>query len=201
MRAHRSAVAHARPLPLSVAPAMAPVLAKAIARLVDTFPPVSACLAAAAANKDGKTSTGMLSGIAGRPPSASVTAIFDSEEDEEDDEEEVGNSINGMGPMATTSSRALLGPSSWVQRPRLLLCGPEGAGQQHLGPALLYALEGLPVHAVGLPSLLSDPGWVRVSVLKNVEDGLGGMDVTHSLKACIAFAPVASSLTSIREHD
>jgi SpoVK/Ycf46/Vps4 family AAA+-type ATPase len=45
-----------------------------------------------------------------------------------------------------------------VQRPRLLLCGPEGAGQAHLGPALLYALEGLPVHAIGLPSLLSDPG-------------------------------------------
>lgn len=43
-----------------------------------------------------------------------------------------------------------------VQRPRLLLCGAEGAGQAHLGPALLYALEGLPVHALGLPSLLSD---------------------------------------------
>ena len=43
-----------------------------------------------------------------------------------------------------------------VQRPRLLICGQEGAGQSHLGPALLYALEGLPVHALGLPSLLSD---------------------------------------------
>lgn len=43
-----------------------------------------------------------------------------------------------------------------MQRPRLLICGAEGAGQAHLGPALLYALEGLPVHALGLPSLLSD---------------------------------------------
>ena len=43
-----------------------------------------------------------------------------------------------------------------VQRPRLLICGAEGAGQGHLGPALLYALEGVPVHALGLPSLLSD---------------------------------------------
>lgn len=53
------------------------------------------------------------------------------------------------------------GPSSLltsVQRPRLLLCGPEGAGQNHLGPAILYALEGLPIHSLGLPSLLSDAG-------------------------------------------
>lgn len=39
---------------------------------------------------------------------------------------------------------------------RALVCGPEGAGQGHLGPALLAALEALPVHAIGLPSLLSD---------------------------------------------
>ena len=30
--------------------------------------------------------------------------------------------------------------------------------QGHLGPALLHALEGLPLHTLGLPSLLSDPG-------------------------------------------
>lgn len=45
-----------------------------------------------------------------------------------------------------------------VQRPRLLICGPPGSGQGHLGPALLYALEGLPAHTIGLPSLLTDPG-------------------------------------------
>ena len=43
-----------------------------------------------------------------------------------------------------------------AMQPRLLLCGPEGAGQRHLAPAVLYALEGLPVHALGLPALLSD---------------------------------------------
>ena len=47
-------------------------------------------------------------------------------------------------------------PHQQVQRPRLLICGEEGAGQSYLGPALLYALEGLPVHALGLPSLLSN---------------------------------------------
>lgn len=51
----------------------------------------------------------------------------------------------------------LLGPLLLhTQRPRMLICGPEGSGQAHLGPAVLYALEGLPVHAIGLPSLLSD---------------------------------------------
>jgi hypothetical protein len=54
-------------------------------------------------------------------------------------------------------------PFSWVaaaavRRPRLLVCGPEGAGQAHLGPALLHALEGLPVHSIGLSALLSDAG-------------------------------------------
>jgi len=52
------------------------------------------------------------------------------------------------------------GPSALclVQRPRLLICGAEGAGQSHLAPALLHALEGLPIHAIGLPSLLADAG-------------------------------------------
>ena len=51
------------------------------------------------------------------------------------------------------------GPLSLVvhtQRPRLLVCGREGCGQSHLGPAILDALDGLPVYSVGLPSLLSD---------------------------------------------
>ena len=43
-----------------------------------------------------------------------------------------------------------------AQQARVLLCGRAGAGQDHLGPALLAALEALPVHAIGLPSLLSD---------------------------------------------
>ena len=56
-------------------------------------------------------------------------------------------------------------PHQQVQRPRLLICGQEGAGQSHLGPALLYALEGLPVHALGLPSLLSDASARSVFIL------------------------------------
>ncbi|KAK7341585.1 hypothetical protein VNO80_24520 [Phaseolus coccineus] len=44
-----------------------------------------------------------------------------------------------------------------VYRPRLLLCGGEGTGLDHLGPAVLHELEKFPVHSLGLPSLLSDP--------------------------------------------
>lgn len=45
-----------------------------------------------------------------------------------------------------------------MSRPRLLVCGSEGSGQAALGAALLHALEGLPIHSIGLPSLLADPG-------------------------------------------
>lgn len=45
-----------------------------------------------------------------------------------------------------------------VYRPRLLLCGGEGVGLDHIGPAILHELEKFPVHSLGLPSLLSDPG-------------------------------------------
>ncbi|CAM8889457.1 unnamed protein product [Rhodiola kirilowii] len=44
-----------------------------------------------------------------------------------------------------------------VFRPRLLLCGSENSGLDHLGPAILHELEKFPVHSLGLPSLLSDP--------------------------------------------
>ncbi|KAL8130223.1 hypothetical protein V2J09_019378 [Rumex salicifolius] len=44
-----------------------------------------------------------------------------------------------------------------VYRPRFLLCGSEGVGLDHLGPAILHELEKFPVHSLALPSLLSDP--------------------------------------------
>ncbi|KAK1267741.1 ATPase family AAA domain-containing protein [Acorus gramineus] len=44
-----------------------------------------------------------------------------------------------------------------VYRPRLLICGDEGVGLDHVGPAILHELEKFPVHSLGLPSLLSDP--------------------------------------------
>ncbi|KAK1632328.1 hypothetical protein QYE76_006643 [Lolium multiflorum] len=46
---------------------------------------------------------------------------------------------------------------SLVYRPRLLICGVEGVGLDHVGPAVLHELEKFSVHSLGLPSLLSDP--------------------------------------------
>ncbi|KAJ4779666.1 ATPase family AAA domain-containing protein [Rhynchospora pubera] len=43
-----------------------------------------------------------------------------------------------------------------VYRPRLLICGDDFGGLDHVGPAVLHELEKFPVHSVGLPSLLSD---------------------------------------------
>ena len=45
---------------------------------------------------------------------------------------------------------------SGMHQPRVLVAGSEGCGQDHLAPALVHALEGLPVHSIGLPALLSD---------------------------------------------
>jgi hypothetical protein len=55
-----------------------------------------------------------------------------------------GNSGGGAGQMLH------------MARPRLLLVGEPGAGQQQLGAAVLAALEGLPVHCIGLTSLLAN---------------------------------------------
>jgi hypothetical protein len=64
----------------------------------------------------------------------------------------------GIGGALAQYSSKMTSFASLVMRPRLLICGPAGSGQEHLAAALLHALEGLPVHALGLPSLLSDPG-------------------------------------------
>lgn len=45
---------------------------------------------------------------------------------------------------------------SRIFRPRLLLRGPQGMGQQYLAAALLHRFEGLHVQAFDLPTLLSD---------------------------------------------
>ncbi|KAF7805356.1 ATPase family AAA domain-containing protein [Senna tora] len=66
-------------------------------------------------------------------------------------------------PLAVASELSKLSMLSYgsaiplVYRPRLLLCGGEGTGLDHLGPAVLHELEKFPVHSLGLSSLLSDP--------------------------------------------
>ncbi|KAG6592992.1 ATPase family AAA domain-containing protein, partial [Cucurbita argyrosperma subsp. sororia] len=73
------------------------------------------------------------------------------------------NILSDAFPLAASSEFAKLSMLSFgsaiplVFRPRLLLCGGEGVGLDHLGPAILHELEKFPVHSLGLPSLLSDP--------------------------------------------
>lgn len=127
-----------RPLPPLVAPVLLDALQRVLAQLQAGFPAAAACLR---------------SGFGGgRNPAAAFGAPG----------AELGGGAEGsdldgassLGGVFSWASGASLG----VQRPRLLVCGAEGTGQAHLGPAVLYALEGLPVHAIGLPSLLSDAG-------------------------------------------
>jgi SpoVK/Ycf46/Vps4 family AAA+-type ATPase len=71
-----------------------------------------------------------------------------------------GAPARGGGGAGAGAAPALAG-GAWAaapRRPRLLVAGPPGCGQAHLGPALLHALEGLPHHGISLPALLSDPG-------------------------------------------
>jgi hypothetical protein len=115
-----------------VAPVLLDHMQRILAQLQAGFPAAAACLR---------------SGFGGgRNPAAGFSAGLDDEDDD--------LATGGAGSSFNWASGASLG----VQRPRLLICGPEGTGQAHLGPAVLYALEGLPVHAIGLPSLLSDAG-------------------------------------------
>lgn len=72
--------------------------------------------------------------------------------------------ISDIFPLSVSSELSKLSMLSYgsaiplVYRPRLLLCGGEGVGLDHVGPAILHELEKFPVHSLGLPSLLSDPG-------------------------------------------
>jgi SpoVK/Ycf46/Vps4 family AAA+-type ATPase len=119
---HRSAAAHARPLPTLTAPLLKAQLQHVLARVQRCFPPAAACFR---------------SGFGFKNPAAGFTN-------------------NNISRNNNSSISSLITATTTILRPRLLICGSEGNGQAHLGPALLYALEGLPVHSIGLPSLLSD---------------------------------------------
>lgn len=43
-----------------------------------------------------------------------------------------------------------------IFRPRLVVCGPKGAGQQHIGAAILHHLEGYHIQSLDLANLISD---------------------------------------------
>ncbi|KAK9862444.1 hypothetical protein WJX84_000192, partial [Apatococcus fuscideae] len=132
---HRSAATHARPLPKLVEPLLKQNLASILQHLEGSFPPAAACQVQS--QGEGRTDTLQ----AGRQHGCQLMLLDSDEEDVAGD---------------PGQERSMLALAEQQQQPRVLLCGPVGAGQAYLGPALLHALEGLPVHALGLPSLLAD---------------------------------------------
>lgn len=79
------------------------------------------------------------------PRRKKLSALEEAEYDDRDDE-------NGFEKEATMRNFE----SSRIFRPRLLITGRQGMGQQYLGAALLSKLEGLHVQSFDLPTILED---------------------------------------------
>lgn len=80
------------------------------------------------------------------PRRKKLTALEEAEYDDRDDEK-------GFEKESTMRNFE----SSRIFRPRLLISGLQGMGQQYLGAALLNQLEGLHVQSFDLPTILEDP--------------------------------------------
>lgn len=80
------------------------------------------------------------------PRRKKLTALEEAEYDDREDEK-------GFEREATMRNFE----SSRIFRPRLLITGLQGMGQQYLGAALLNKLEGLHVQSFDLPTILEDP--------------------------------------------
>ncbi|XP_042497454.1 ATPase family AAA domain-containing protein At1g05910 isoform X3 [Macadamia integrifolia] len=70
---------------------------------------------------------------------------------------EIFPTLTALSDMSKLSMLSYGSARPLVYRPRLLICGDESMGLDHVGPAVLHELEKFPVHSLGLPSLLSDP--------------------------------------------
>jgi hypothetical protein len=125
------------------------VLATTLTQLQELFPPASACMAASQANASAAgEGAGVGSGSRAQVPALQALAAGSSA---------ALLSVPGQPPAIKKGWQP--GSSLWaVHRPRLLVCGPPGCGQEQLGPALLHELEALPIHDIGLPSLLAAAG-------------------------------------------
>lgn len=135
--AHRATASHAKALNPVIEPCLAEPLAAALAQIQRIFPPAAACMAATAAAAAAGGS-GSSSGFGSAQPQQQQAMV------------KLVNTRSGAG--GSNMARQLL----QMARPRLLLAGPAGSGQQQLGAAVLAALEGLPVHCIGLTSLLAN---------------------------------------------
>lgn len=91
------------------------------------------------------------------PRKRKVTALEEAMYDDRDDE---------YGFLKETLQRDF--EASRIFRPRLLIRGVEGMGQQYLGAAILSKFEGLHVQNFDLPTLLKDS--TRVSSIRSIAD-------------------------------
>lgn len=136
--AHRSAILYARPLPLLIAPLLVSHLECLVSRLKYIFPPAYKCIQVEKRNQKAKATSDVWN-----------DDFFDSDSDEF--EEVDPDDQAAIAKLLVSASQQL-----HATRPRLLVFGESGAGQAYIAPALLHALEMFPVHAIGIPSLLSN---------------------------------------------
>lgn len=124
--AHRATASHAKALNAVIQPCLAHPLQLALSQIRQLFPPAAACMAQTAA--------------AATAGGSNLTT---------------NSSSRGL-PKAGSNSSSSSRHAMHIARPRMLLVGPPGSGQQQLGAAVLAAVEGLPVHCIGLTSLLAN---------------------------------------------
>lgn len=150
---HRSARTHARPIPARLLPLLESWLNQCVELLKRVFPQglTPELKSRLVSSKDGQGNT----------------AAIDFDDDDASDWSSDDSEANAVGKaMDIDISRAGKervvhgrgGMDRPVLRPRVLLCGRGGLGQEQLGPALLHFLEGCPVHSIDLPSLFADGG-------------------------------------------
>jgi hypothetical protein len=151
--AHRATSSHARALNPVIEPCLNTHLQAALTQIQQLFPPAAACLAAAA---DAATAEAGHTGTSSvlQPQQGQLSAAISASRGRGIASRASSSSSNKLGLASGGESSALF----CMARPRVLLAGPAGSGQQQLGAAVLAALEGLPVHAIGLPNLLASAG-------------------------------------------
>lgn len=134
--AHRSATLHARPIPELLHLLLSQHLQNLVSRIKHIFPPAQNSI-----HEDGPATPKDMQDLDVSDKDASGVGI---------------DEYPSPDPIAL--SKVFLSASHYLHaaRPRLLICGESGAGQVHVAPGLLHALEMFPVQAIGLSSLVSN---------------------------------------------
>lgn len=165
---YRSTLVRARPLDARISPLLKDALAIAKTTLKDIF----------------RQGISLSEGSKDKESGNDVQSDSDLDMyDDEDVESEAKN--NGRMEMLDAIIRSMQPPT---HRPRLLVYGKPGFGQEHIGPAVLHLLEGCPTFGIDLVSLYADPS------AKSQEEAL----VTAFREAARAAPSVRSFWTPVR---